>query len=255
MRLHFQRVGDGPRPVVLLHGFLGSGRNLGTLARRWSEADPTLTILLPDLTGHGSSPPLPAGATIFETAHDVLETASAAGLPGPYRFVGHSLGGRVSLAALTVLPELVESVTLLDIAPGPLSNRDQTADILAQAPAHFDDRDEARRFLLDRGLAPPIVEWLLLNLEAQDEGGYRWRIERQTLADARPRFNAADLWPTVERRLAPIRAVRGSLSRYVKDDDVQRYEQNGVSVTTIEGAGHFVHVDKPKELLAWLLSH
>jgi len=36
------RVGDGSRPLVLLHGFLGSSRNLGAFARRLADGDASL---------------------------------------------------------------------------------------------------------------------------------------------------------------------------------------------------------------------
>src|SRR5262245_24605402 len=40
------RLGEGEIPTVLLHGFLGSGRNLRSLAAAWSEADPRRRFLL-----------------------------------------------------------------------------------------------------------------------------------------------------------------------------------------------------------------
>ncbi|PYM24966.1 MAG: alpha/beta hydrolase, partial [Candidatus Rokuibacteriota bacterium] len=38
-------------------------------------------------------------------------------------------------------------------------------------------------------------------------------------------------------------------SEYVSDADVRRLEAAGCRVDTIEGAGHFLHVDRPEELL------
>src|SRR3954470_8533691 len=95
-------IGSGPRSTVLLHGFLGSGKNLRTLAQRWSAVSPDRTLLLPDLRGHGESPPLTARSDLDSLAEDVL--AAAAALPGPVSLVGHSLGGRVALAAARRAP-------------------------------------------------------------------------------------------------------------------------------------------------------
>src|SRR5947209_6440758 len=99
MRLATTRAGNGTRPVILLHGFLGSGRNLSSLARTWSQADPSRAFLMTDLTGHGVSPPLPPGATLETLARDVLDTAAAEGLRESLTVVGHSMGGRVALQA------------------------------------------------------------------------------------------------------------------------------------------------------------
>lgn len=255
MPLASQEIGQGSRPLVLLHGFLGSGRNLATFARRWSAQDPTLRLVLPDLTGHGSSPPLPPGAELRTIALDLLELVRPLAQDGAVPLIGHSLGGRVALAALDVAPELIRSVDLLDIAPGPIRGAAAESDrILARvvaAPATAASRTEVRAFLLEGGLHPAIADWVLMNLVAQN-GGYGWRIDRQALAEFRPRMNGADLWPVVERFGERIRCVRGGDSRYVRDDDVQRLEAAGGVVATLPGAGHFVHVDQPEELLRTL---
>jgi pimeloyl-ACP methyl ester carboxylesterase len=54
------RTGAGARPLVLLHGLLGSARNLSTLARHLAERRPDFVVVAFDLTGHGASAPLPA---------------------------------------------------------------------------------------------------------------------------------------------------------------------------------------------------
>ncbi|HSE95744.1 MAG TPA: alpha/beta fold hydrolase, partial [Methylomirabilota bacterium] len=98
------RFGDGPRPILLLHGFLGSARNLAAIGRMLAERDPRRTAWIFDLPGHGASPPLPPGANLATAATHVLTTARALGLPGPWPIIGHSLGGRVALGAGRVEP-------------------------------------------------------------------------------------------------------------------------------------------------------
>src|SRR4051812_7740237 len=113
MRLSYDTRGEGARIAVLLHGFLGSGRNLASLARRLADTFPMLTVVTPDLTGHGSSPPLPRGATLATMAQDVLE--STRHFAGPLTGIGHSLGGRVLLAARLLEPERFSHLALLDV--------------------------------------------------------------------------------------------------------------------------------------------
>jgi pimeloyl-ACP methyl ester carboxylesterase len=255
MRLAMQAIGNGTRPVTLLHGFLGAGRNLTTLARRWSEADPTRRFLLPDLAGHGASPPLSAGADLRAMAADVLETARAEGVEGVLSIVGHSLGGRVALAARLVAPAEVGSVTLLDIGPTALEDAadegSRSMRALLQLPEIVPDRDTARRGLLAQGLTTGIVEWLLMNLVARDDA-YGWRIDRAALAAFRQRHLGADLWPAITHD-GTTRLVRGARSRYVSVDEVVRLEQAGVLVESLPNAGHFVHVDAPGALVDTLV--
>ncbi len=249
------RVGDGDQPVVLLHGFMGTGRNLSAMARRWAEADPSRWFLIPDLTGHGTSPALPEGADIFTLARDVVETARGAGIDGPLHIVGHSLGGRVGLAAALLGPGTVAAVDLLDIAPGPVdgagTGSSSVLDRYRKAPATAADRMTMRQALLDMGLSTFLTDWLLMNLVHTPEG-YRWRVDREALERLHRKVNAADLWPAVEGHAARIRCARGSESSYVSAEDIRRLTAAGYPVAVIQGSGHYVHVEKPKETVELL---
>ncbi|QSQ11162.1 alpha/beta fold hydrolase [Myxococcus landrumensis] len=257
MVLESFQVGEGDVPTVLLHGFLGSGRNLRSLANAWSAADPRRRFLLPDLTGHGASPVPPPAADLFTLARDVVETARAQGFTGALDWVGHSLGGRVSLAASLHVPESVARVSLLDIAPGPvpfdLSDSGMVLGILLQAPSRAANRKDMRAELSGRGLSDGLTDWLLMNLVTEGDS-VRWRFDRQALAELHSRVNGMDLWAALERPdHPPMRCVRGGRSRYVSDAEAARMEAAGCPVTTLPSAGHFVHVDTAKELLEWLL--
>lgn len=257
MVLESFQLGEGEVPTVLLHGFLGSGRNLRSLAVAWSGAEPRRRFLVPDLTGHGASLPMPPGADLYTLARDVVETARARGFTGPLELVGHSLGGRVSLAASLASPSDVASVMLLDIAPGPvpvdLSESGMVLNVLLQAPDTAPNRREMRAWLVDRGLSEGLADWLVMNLSSTPDGGVRWRFDRQALAELHGRVNEVDLWAAMERPGARVRCIRGGRSRYVTDADAARMEAAGCPVATLPEAGHFVHVDAPQALLQWLM--
>jgi pimeloyl-ACP methyl ester carboxylesterase len=237
---------------VLLHGFLGSARNLATLAGGLARRDPGLAVVALDLTGHGASPPLPPGADSATLAGDVVATVEALGLERPLALVGHSLGGRVALRVAAQAPDRVRSVTLLDVAPGPLAGDGGIAGVLAVvqgAPATFGSRSEARARLVADGLAPGLADWLLLNLQPSGDT-WRWRVDRRALAALHGRIAAEDLWPVVERpRDWALACVRGGASPHVREDDVRRLAAAGGRLTTIEGAGHFLHAERPAAVL------
>lgn len=250
------RIGDGPRPVILVHGFLGSGRNLSSLARRWAQLDPTRSFLMPDLPGHGESAPPPPGSDLASIARELIDTARAEGIAGPLEITGHSLGGRVGLAASLLEPSSVASVDLLDIAPGPIdSSTSESSRVLARlrkAPETAPDRSSMRKALEGLGILPTTASWLVMNVATTPEG-VRWKIDRDALARLHERVNAADLWPAVEGATARIRCVRGGHSHYVSDEDVRRLEAAGCPVATLPTAGHNVHVEA-LEPLAELLA-
>ena len=246
------RVGDGPRAVLLLHGFLGAARNLATLARGLAERLRDRAVVTLDLTGHGESPPLPKHPDVAVVARDVLDTARALDLGRPWTLVGHSLGGRVALRAALLEPAAFGHLTLLDVTPSPRGPGGESAAIvkaLAGAPDVARSRDAFRSWFRQAGLVPAAVDWLLLNLVHEGDV-YRWRIDRAALAALYAEIYAEDLWPAVEgRRPYSVHVIRGGNSDYVSDADARRLTAAGGRVDTIEGASHFLHVDRPRELL------
>jgi pimeloyl-ACP methyl ester carboxylesterase len=98
--LAWREIGDG-RPVVLLHGLMGSGTLLlgSGLARAIAEGG--YRVILPDLRGHGDSarPHDPARYPPDVLADDGLALIDQLGLDD-YRLAGYSAGGKVVLRLL-----------------------------------------------------------------------------------------------------------------------------------------------------------
>jgi esterase len=255
--LAYTTRGEGTRVVLMMHGFLGSGRNLGLIARRWSARDPAIKIVLPDLTGHGASPPLPPNATLADLARDVLALADHLAIASPIELVGHSLGGRVALAALIVAPERIGSTVLLDSTPARLEGRKtdltEVVRVVLAAPEQAATREVIAEALLAGGLSKGLVEWLMMNVVAA-EGGYRWRIDRRALADLLDRSRLEELWPAIEREGARAKLVWGENSSFVRAEDRERMERAGCPTIRIDGAGHFLHVEKPDAVLQAILA-
>ena len=65
------------------------------------------------------TPPYTLRALVEPTVHFV-DT-----LPSPLVMVGHSMGGRVSIEAAVARPDHVAQVILIDIAPGPIGDRNK----------------------------------------------------------------------------------------------------------------------------------
>ncbi len=248
------RIGNGTRPVIVLHGFLGFGRNIRTLAQLWSEQDRQRMFWLPDLPGHGDSSAL-SSPSLDALAATVLASARAEGLGPPWEIVGHSLGGRVALAAARGGSEEVDRIALLDIAPGPIppgrSDSRRVLDVLLDAPAEAETRKPFRDFFLEKGLSLPTAEWLLTNL-VPGASGLRWRFDRAALDRLHESMRQEDLWPEVEKLGPKVRCIRGGKSSYVTDDDVGRFQALGCRVDTLEQAGHYLHVEAVQAVVSLL---
>lgn len=247
------KVGSGPDAVIVMHGFLGFGRNVRTFTQLWSEKDSSKTFWLPDLPGHGESPPL-TGFSLSDVATQVLSAATADGLTDPTQLVGHSLGGRVALAMSRSLPSLTR-VVLLDIAPGPLapeaSDSRRVLDVLLQAPAQAPTKKEFRDFFIGHQLSIATAEWLSTNLVPGPDG-FQWRIDRQALDRLHDAMAPEDFWPEAERLGSRLHCIRGGKSQYVSDRDVARLEALDARVDTLPNAGHYVHIEATLPLVELL---
>jgi pimeloyl-ACP methyl ester carboxylesterase len=249
--------GSGDHTVFMLHGFLGSGRNLQSLARRWSEREPRLRLVLPDLTGHGMSPSPRDPPTLEQVARDVLALADDVKADEPLTIVGHSFGGRTALAMRMVDPARIGHVVLLDITPNPLrgdvGGLDRVLEHVLAAPARVASRDDMRTLFLGHGISPALTDWVLLNL-MQDGDGLRWRFDRDKLKALHEQARRESLWPAVESPGVKTTLIHGGRSRFVSEADVDRFNAAGADVIRIAEAGHFLHVDAQPALLDHLVT-
>lgn len=253
--LHTFERGQGAPTTLLLHGFLGTGRNLASLARRLSERAPG-RVVAADLLGHGGSPPLGHDATLARLATEVVTSARALTNGTPVQLVGHSLGGRVALAALEQAPDAFSRVVLLDIAPGPLpvlrGPMQRTFERLMGAPARAKSRAEMRQFFLEGEVSASMADWVLTNLAPAADGSVRWRFDRAALASLHWSETDVDLWSVASAHGARIELVYGGASAFVQPEDVTRLRAAGARVHELPGAGHFLHVDALEGLVELL---
>jgi esterase len=250
--LAYERRGTGTQPLLLLHGFLGAGRNLASLARRLCEAVPTVEAILPDLSGHGASAAAPAQGSLDSVAQALQRLVQHLGLPTPLTVMGHSMGGRVALQMLQSVPEVVGKVVFIDIPPGPLQPSaggvGKLFSRLLAAPATLSSREAMRQYFLEDGNSAALTDWLLMNFVPRD-GAFAWRFDRTWLNAYRKAFAYVDLWPLVQTHAQRLHCVVGGSSDYLQPTDLERLAQLQVPTHTIVGAGHFVHVDQQATLV------
>lgn len=116
VRIYYEVHGDGPRTLLLSHGWGSSSRmfaaNLAALAEHH-------TVLSWDLRGHGRSD-YPADPSLYSAALAVGDMVGLLDSVSSRRAViaGHSLGGYLSLSLLLDHPERVEALVLIDTGPG-----------------------------------------------------------------------------------------------------------------------------------------
>ncbi|MGD8495763.1 MAG: alpha/beta hydrolase, partial [Gemmatimonadales bacterium] len=211
-------TGPGPR-LYVLHGFLGSGRNWSSFARRLAELRPDWRVVLVDLRLHGDSLGLEGPHTIAAAAEDVVELHAASGDPAlPAAVLGHSLGGKVALAVTKRMRPAPRQTWIIDSTPeagGSSGNAGRMLARLAASPDSFDERDAAVRWIRGGGFDEPTARWMVTNLEERD-GAWRWRLDAAALRELLEDFGAQDMWDVVESPpegadLHFVRASRGTI--------------------------------------------
>jgi len=266
VELAFDRV-NGPRPqrtIVFLHGILGSGRNLRSIARRYIAERPDWNAWLLDLRGHGGSPKGTPNPSLEAVAADVVSLAKTAS-PPVVAIVGHSFGGKVALdsARLDGLPAL-EHVVVIDSVPGGrerLTGDDNAlaiVDLLESLPRGFASRSDFVEVMLARGTTRALAEWLAQSV-VQEAGEFRFNLNLREIRALIDDYLARDLWPVVEHPPDAIRVhlVIGQRSVAYSKSDRERAAQIAASnhqvTVDVLPAGHWVHIDDPGGLLRLLL--
>jgi esterase len=247
MDLYYREYGQGT-PVVILHGLFGFSDNWQTLARALSTSH---TVITPDLRNHGRSPH--AGTHTYpEMAADVHALLLRNGI---YRtaIVGHSMGGKVAMQLALHEPDLIERIAVVDMDPG--QSTDNNADVFRALHAldfsKVSTRQEAEEVMKAFIPEQMIRQFLLKNITRNEDGSLAWKMNLPVISRHYADILAAVTGPPFDK---PALFVRGSRSNYIKDTDFALIKTlfPQARLETIEGAGHWVHAEKPDEILALL---
>lgn len=271
---------DAPKLAFLLHGVLGAGHNLRSLANRLTVARPEYRIALLDLRYHGKSLGAPGPHNLEASADDLFDLVEHLG-QAPQVVVGHSLGGKVALeyakrhedplpGARTPLPGFetrLQQLWTLDSDPGaqkPDHNHQvkQILTALQNNPGPFASRAEAVKSIQNEGFSPGLANWLGTSLDRKEEG-FRWRFELDKIDLLLKDYFQLDLWPFLEgltdrRGDANIQyelLVAENSDRWsgsMKERAAALNNQHRLRVHTLADSGHWVHVDNPDGLLKLL---
>jgi pimeloyl-ACP methyl ester carboxylesterase len=105
LTMYFETHGSG-RPLILLHGGLGSGEMFGSILPALAERHQVIAV---DLQGHGRTADIDRPLDTWFMADDIAALIDHLGLDRP-DLVGFSLGGGVALRAAAKYPEKVGRV-------------------------------------------------------------------------------------------------------------------------------------------------
>ncbi|MEO9256355.1 MAG: alpha/beta hydrolase, partial [Tepidiformaceae bacterium] len=199
-------------PVLFLHGLTGVAEVWGPTIEALGGGSRYLAM---DQRGHGHSPKPPTGYGIAEYVRDVRAAVHEMGL-APLHLVGHSMGARVAMVFAARHPELLRSVSIVDIGPEEWrENYEQTVKGLARLPLSYPSMDAALTRGRSRGgesidsalaVAPsgaPSPERLRAIAEARmqtlPDGTVAWLASREALEQSVVSHRSRSFWTEWKR--------------------------------------------------------
>lgn len=240
--LSYTSRGEG-QPLVVLHGLFGSGKNWQSHTRQFADCFEVITV---DLRNHGQS--FHADEMNYPAmADDVAQLLQRLNLDH-CNILGHSMGGKVAMTLALSHPLLASRLVIADIAPvGYFHHYDDLIEpILALPLESLESRAEADQLLRQNIPEDQLRAFLLQNLVRENDA-WRWRVNWRTIQrDMAFLTGFVDL-PADWMIELPTLFVRGARSDYIGDAEIEVINQHftDVAIATIEGAGHWLHAEKP----------
>ncbi len=230
-----------------------------------------------DQRGHGDSD----RAALYQWEADmrdalaVLDSVTDAAVP----VVGHSKGGSLVTQIAAALPHRVVAVVNIDGIPSrrampDVQDHDRTKLLAADLEGWLDLRHGAagavrkpgtieelarRRARMNPRLDPDWLEYLVTVGANEDEDGWRWKIDPSLRLGGfgpwRPEWSLYRLPEVSAPFLALIGTEPEEMGWGTRADDVRPYLPPRGRVVAVEGAGHFVHIERPEETADMTLEH
>src|SRR5215210_51256 len=259
------RAGEGPEPVVCLHGITAQHRAFNAAAR---HLGPSRGLVGVDLRGRGDSDKPESGYGLEAHAVDVVRVMDHLGLESSV-LAGHSMGGFVALKTALSFSDRVRALVLLDggwprleSPPKEMTQEEKQEaaaleEVLARAFQRLDMTFESPEAYLDfwfpdhnlkmEDLPPDLADYYLYDL-GEVEGGYNPKASRVAAEEDSPSVSSTS--PTVEEMRGvgcPVALVRASQGFFPGSDPLISDETRDVMVGVLdirteillEGANHY----------------
>ena len=234
---------DG-EPLVLLHGFGGSGHSFDPLLDGLADR----RVILPDLPGQGRSFDVSGSRNPKAAAEAVLATLDAIDCPD-FHLGGFSMGGAVACLVALKAPERVKSLTLL--APGGFGSEIAATTLRAFGAAQCEATIRAALSLMVApGTEPPAKDVAALASERQNDALVR---ELTAIADMITRDGRQGEIPraVLAGIACPVRVLWGTADPVLPVSQSHDLPPQ-FRLRLVEGAGHMLVREATRAVLETL---
>ncbi len=251
--LHLATIGDPALPkIVFLHGFLGSGSDWLSFARKLEDR---FCSVLVDLPGHGEAT-IPVDGdperffmqTVEALAGEIRRVSSE-----PCVLVGYSMGGRIGLALALHYPELFSKAVIVSSSPGLRTEEERAA-------RRISDEGIARKiernfegfiqFWYDQPLFATLKSHALFHeVETQRKQGTPQNLARalRLLGTG----NQSSFWDELLANCLPMLFCVGQKdAKYVEIGKRMIESCPETKLELFEQCGHTLHIEEPERFVA-----
>lgn len=244
--LNYEVKGRGPA-IVLLHGYLENLKMWKPLAETLSK---DYQVIMLDLPGHGKSGVLGEVHTMELMAEQVKDTLEYLEIQQAL-FVGHSMGGYVSLALAEKYPERVKAFVLLNstVLPDSEEKKEQRLKAVETAQKNLDT-------LIKMSIPTLFAEHRLRDLKSEIE--LTKELARETpLKGVEAALRGMRLRPNrtsvLQEFPGKIGIVIGKYDKAVNPEELKKQIPDNGRISYVElETGHMAHLEAPEETLKFL---
>ncbi|QSQ11821.1 alpha/beta fold hydrolase [Myxococcus landrumensis] len=240
--IHYRVVGEGPRTVVLVHGWMMSGAVWDATVERLDLTG--LRLVIPDARGTGQSTKAAGGYTLAQLAQDVLAVVDAVGAKR-FTVVGHSMGGQIAQWLGAQVPDRVEGLVLLNTVPAAGLPLPPDAAGLFRTSAGDRDKQKTILGLACKTLTPDALEALLKDAAGVSAAAIEGMFDAWTkggFADQLSKITAPTLVVSTDDPFLPPAFLREAVVKPIRR----------ARMAHIPGPGHYPNAEHPQETAAVL---
>lgn len=239
-QIHYRTVGEGPRTVLLVHGWMVSGAVWDELAELLDTSG--LRLLIPDHRGTGKSGRPEGGYTLEQYAKDMLAVVEHAGAER-FTVVGHSMGGQVAQWVAAEAAARVDGLVLLNTVPA--SGMQLPPDAAGLFRTSAGDREKQKMIL---GLACKQLSAEALEKALADAGN----VSAQAIVGGFDAWTGGGMVEKLAKISAPTLVVATDdpflPPAFLKQAVVQPIRL--ARLAYLPGPGHYPQVERPQETAA-----
>jgi len=244
--LHSRIEGEG-KPLLIIHGFLGTSDNWKTLGGQYVANGFQVHAI--DMRNHGKS--FHSDEFTYDAmVQDIVDYCEGYQI-AKADIIGHSMGGKTAMFFAVKHSTMVNKLVVADI--GPKYYRPHHQDILAglnavdfsEKPERSDVEATLSQYVEDEGTR----QFLMKNLYWKEPGQLAYRFNLPVFNEKID--NIGQALPEGSHFEGPTLFLRGDRSAYIRDKDFTMIKTHfpNAEIKDIANSGHWLHAENPKQFM------